>query len=281
MTRQLSVSKSVVVVVGDSIQPGKRQAILVLASGEQLKLDSLVQEVTEQEGVAIRIIDGALNYKQSDSVKLLCNAYHQLIIPRGGEYMMQLTDGTKVWLNAATEFRYPAAFVGAERKVYLSGEAYFEVAKDSLHPFIVVADDAQIRVYGTKFDVSNYGTGNIRTVLVEGAVGMQRGQEEVRLKPGQKGETDGDHIRVTEVDVASYIAWKNGDFIFDNERLEDIIEQISRWYDVDVFYSREQSRDIRLSGDLRRYKEVQSLLYYFERISDIRFSIKGRTIVVE
>lgn len=275
-----SVEQSSVAMV-DSILPGKHQAILVLASGKQLKLDSLDMEVNEQEGVSIQVTsDGTLNYLFSDSVKLAQDFYHRLIIPRGGEYMMQLADGSKVWLNAATEFRYPVAFTGGQRKVFLKGEAYFEVAKDASRPFVVVADDVQVQVYGTKFNVNNYNE-NMHTVLLEGSVGMKTGQQEVRLKPGQKGETEGGRIQVTNVDAEAYIAWKNGDFIFNNERLEDIMEQISRWYDVDVFYNREESRNVRLSGDMKRYKDVQSLLYYFEQISEIRFAIKGRTIVVE
>lgn len=266
----------------DSILPGKHQAILVLASGKQLKLDSSDLEVNEQEGVSIQVTsEGTLNYLFSDSVKLTQDFYHRLIIPRGGEYMMQLADGSKVWLNAATEFRYPVAFTGEQRKVFLKGEAYFEVAKDASRPFIVVADEVQVQVYGTKFDINNYNKNNIQTVLVEGAVGMKAGQQEVRLQPGQKGETGSGRIQITDVDAEAYIAWKDGDFIFNNERLEDIMEQISRWYDVEVFYNREESRNVRLSGDMKRYKEVQSLLYYFEQISEVRFAIKGKTIVVE
>lgn len=165
--------------------------------------------------------------------------------------------------------------------MFLKGEAYFEVAQDSLRPFIVMADDVEVKVYGTKFDVENYASNRIRTVLVEGAVGMAKSGEEVRLLPGQKGETVGEEIRVESVDVAACIAWKNGDFVFENERLEDIMEQISRWYDVNIFYRRESSKDIRLSGDMKRYKEIQALLYYFEQISEVRFEIKEKTIVIK
>ncbi len=276
-----SSMKSPLVMLQDSIRPGTPQAILELSSGQRLKLDSLEQEVKERNGISLVTCGGALSYSLSDSVQFSENLYNRLIIPRGGEYMIQLSDGSKVWLNAATEFQFPVAFVGEQRKVYLKGEAYFEVAKDSLHPFIVVADDVEVKVYGTKFDVNSYHPEKIQTILIEGAVGMKRRGEEVRLKPGQKGETGTTDINVTEVDVTSYVAWKNGDFIFNNERLEDIMEQIARWYDVNVFYSCKEHCDVRLSGDMKRYKEVQSLLYYFERISQVRFTIKGKTIVVE
>ena len=266
----------------DSIRPGKCQAVLVLSSGQQLKLSQAVRTVRDVDGVSIRVTpEGVLNYSSGDSVLFSENSCNRLLIPKGGEYKLQLADGTQVWLNAATEFSYPVVFTGKQRKVFLKGEAYFEVAQDSLRPFIVMADDVEVKVYGTKFDVENYASNRIRTVLVEGAVGMAKSGEEVRLLPGQKGETVGEEIRVESVDVAACIAWKNGDFVFENERLEDIMEQISRWYDVNIFYSRESSKDIRLSGDMKRYKEIQALLYYFEQISEVRFEIKEKTIVIK
>ncbi len=274
--------KRSLVVAADSIRPGKCQAVLVLSSGQQLKLSQAIQTVRDVDGVSIQVSpEGVLNYSSGDSVSFSENSCNRLLVPKGGEYKLQLADGTQVWLNAATEFSYPVAFTGKQRKVFLKGEAYFEVAKDSLRPFIVMADDVEVKVYGTKFNVENYASDHIRTVLVEGAVGMARGGEEVRLKPGQKGETVGGGIQVETIDVAAYVAWKDGDFVFENERLEDIMEQISRWYDVNIFYSRESSKDIRLSGDMKRYKEIQALLYYFERISDVRFEIKERTIVIK
>ncbi len=266
----------------DSIRPGKCQAVLVLSSGQQLKLSQAVRTVRDVDGVSIRVTpEGVLNYSSGDSVLFSENSCNRLLIPKGGEYKLQLADGTQVWLNAATEFSYPVVFTGKQRKVFLKGEAYFEVAQDSLRPFIVMADDVEVKVYGTKFDVENYASNRIRTVLVEGAVGMAKSGEEVRLLPGQKGETVGEEIRVESVDVAACIAWKNGDFVFENERLEDIMEQISRWYDVNIFYRRESSKDIRLSGDMKRYKEIQALLYYFEQISEVRFEIKEKTIVIK
>ena len=263
------------------ILPGKPQAVLVLSSGEQILLDSLHREVKEQQGITIQVAEGGvLNYQSTGETPETGHLLNQVIIPRGGEYKLQLADGTKVWLNAATEFRYPVVFTGKQREVYLKGEAYFEVEKDSLHPFIVVADDVRVKVYGTSFNVNNY-TEEVQTVLVEGAVGMQQQGQEVRLKPGQKGECKGRNINVSEVDPYAYIAWKEGNFIFENEPLAEVMDKLARWYDVEVFYTREASRKIRLSGDMKRYKDIQSLLYYFEQISEVRFEVKGRTIVVK
>lgn len=264
------------------ILPGKPQATLILSTGEKIRLDSLNGEVNEQNGVSIQVdAGGSLSYRFVDSVKQLGELFNQITIPRGGEYMMQLADGTRVWLNAATEFRYPLAFRGEQRKVYLKGEAYFEVSKDSLHPFIVMADDIRVKVYGTCFNVNNYDEGKVQTVLVEGAVGMRKQDREVRLKPGQKGESGGEGIKISEVDPYAYVAWKEGNFVFENERLEEVMDKLARWYDIEIFYIHESSRNIRLSGDMKRYKDIQSLLYYFEQISDVKFEIKGRGVIVK
>lgn len=279
---RLNTATPLVAVNNGPILPGKPQAILVLSTGEKVVLDSLNQEVNEQNGITIQVSDGgSLTYRLIDSVKQTGELFNQVSIPRGGEYMMQLADGTKVWLNAATEFRYPAVFCGQQRKVSLKGEAYFEVSKDLLHPFVVEVDEVQIKVYGTCFNVNSYKEGNVQTVLVEGAVGIQHKGQELRLKPGQKGESTGKEIKVSEVDPYAYIAWKDGNFVFENERLEEVMDKLIRWYDIEVFYTRESSREIRLSGDMKRYRDIQSLLYYFEQIADVKFEIKGRGVVVK
>lgn len=264
------------------ISPGRPQAILELSSGEQIKLDTIFQEMQEEDGVAICVSSaGKVSYSFSDTLHPSKNLYNRLSIPKGGEYALQLSDGTKVWLNAATEFRYPIYFSGDCREVYLKGEAYFEVATDSTTPFIVKADELEVKVYGTQFNVNNYRSNRTEVVLAEGAIGMKIRDQEIRLKPGQKGEVKTGTILVEDVDVASYIAWKDGDFIFENERLEDIMNKLSRWYDVEIFYQRDKVRDIRLSGDMKRYKDIQTLLYYFERISEVRFSVQERNILVK
>lgn len=280
--RQPFTDKSVVAVNHKPILPGKAQAVLVLSTGERILLDSSNREVKERDGVSIQVTaEGSMTYQSDNPENQTEDLFNQVIIPRGGEYMMQLADGTRVWLNAATEFRYPLAFRGEQRKVYLKGEAYFEVSKDSLHPFIVMADDIQVKVYGTCFNVNNYDEGKVQTVLVEGAVGMRKQDREVRLKPGQKGESGGEGIKISEVDPYAYVAWKEGNFVFENERLEEVMDKLARWYDIEIFYIHESSRNIRLSGDMKRYKDIQSLLYYFEQISDVKFEIKGRGVIVK
>ncbi len=226
--------------------------------------------------------NGAVNYAVSgeEQTELL---YNTVITPLGGEYSIVLADGTRVWLNAGTEFRYPVSFTENRREVYLSGEAYFEVRQDKNKPFVVWTGEVQIEVLGTAFNVNSYNSDRVEAVLVEGSVNVSNVTDKINLRPGQRGTVlkSEREIRVDEVDVYVYTAWKDGNFVFENQTLENIMEQLSRWYDVDVFYTREAARQECLSGEMTRYREIRSLLYYFEQISEVRFEIKGRTIVVK
>ena len=262
---------------------GERQAQLILSSGESVVLNGNDCQLTEANGMTIFIdTNGAVNYAVSgeEQTELL---YNTVITPLGGEYSIVLADGTRVWLNAGTEFRYPVSFTENRREVYLSGEAYFEVRQDKNKPFVVWTGEVQIEVLGTAFNVNSYNSDRVEAVLVEGSVNVSNVTDKINLKPGQRGTVlkSGREIRVDEVDVYVYTAWKDGNFVFENQTLENIMEQLSRWYDVDVFYTREAVRQECLSGEMTRYREIRSLLYYFEQISEVRFEIKGRTIVVK
>lgn len=262
---------------------GERQAQLILSSGESVTLTGNGCRLTEANGMTIFVdTNGAVNYAVAGEkrTELL---YNTVITPRGGEYSVVLADGTQVWLNSGTEFRYPVSFTGNQREVYLNGEAYFEVQEDKDKPFSVWTGDVRIQVLGTAFNVNNYDSGKVETVLVEGCVNMSNAADEVNLKPGQKGTalTNEREIRVDEVDVYVYTAWKDGNFVFEDQTLENIMKQLARWYNVEIFYEREAAREERLSGEMTRYEEIRPLLYYFEQISDVHFDIKGRTVVVK
>ena len=199
------------------------------------------------------------------------------------EFRAELADGSVVWLNAESELRYPAAFVGGERRVVLKGEAYFQVATDSTKPFIVEAEGMETRVYGTEFNVCTQQEGRVQAVLVSGRVGVRYGGEETLLAPSQKAEVtlaDGS-INVQEVDVLPYVAWKDGIFMFHDESLEAIMEKLGRWYNIDAFFANEEVKGIRLSGMLERHKDVRELFRHFEKISVARFSVQGNTVVVQ
>lgn len=264
------------------IEPGRSRAVLILSSGETVGLDGEGRRLTEANGTMIEVDSaGGVNYTGRDAAvtELL---YNTIVTPRGGEYSVVLSDGTRVWLNAETELRYPVTFGQGRRTVELKGEAYFQVAKDAVAPFLVMAGSAEVRVYGTGFNVNCYRGDRVETVLVEGSVGMSQGGSEVKLKPGQMGSTSpaGNGITVEDVDVHAYVAWKDGYFAFENESLEDIMETLVRWYDIKVFYARDDAREERLYGHMKRYRDIRSLLHYFEQISDLRFEVKGNTVTV-
>jgi len=268
-----------------TIQPGKSQAILVLSSGEEVAMGNVSRQLEEKDGTSVVVSEtGRISYQSAEGkggiTKDTARVMNRLVIPRGGEFNLTLSDGTRVWLNAETELRYPVQFNGKERVVYLKGEAYFEVSKNKEKPFLVQVDDMSVKVYGTEFNVNTYN--NIETVLVTGSVSMNQGGKEVLLKPNQKGVFDqvSGKITVEDVDVLAYVSWKNGDFIFRNESLNSIMDKLSRWYGLEVLYQDARLQNVRLSGNLKRYKDVRELFVSFEKISDARFKVQGNKVIV-
>ena len=277
--------KSVQVAKKKTIQPGKSQAILVLSSGEEVAMGNVAQQLEEKDGTSVVVSEtGRISYEAAEgnevTAKDTTRVMNRLVIPRGGEFNLTLSDGTRVWLNAETELRYPVQFNGKERVVYLKGEAYFEVAKNKKKPFLVQVDDMAVKVYGTEFNVNTYN--KIETVLVTGSVSMNQGGKEVLLKPNQKGVFDqvSGKITVADVDVLAYVSWKNGDFIFRNESLNSIMDKLTRWYGLEVLYQDARLQNVRLSGNLKRYKDVRELFVSFEKISDARFKVQGNKVIV-
>lgn len=270
-------------IANSTILPGSSQAILHLSSGQIIRLNNNGQTLREQDGTTIDVREaGQLSYSPASSEKTV-TLTNRLEIPRGGEFRLTLSDSTEIWLNAETELQYPTVFSGAERRVRLNGEAYFKIAKNPGHPFIVETGNLKIKVYGTQFNINTQTQGKIETVLVNGSVSLIHENQEIRLKPDQKaefipatGKTD-----ITTVNVLPYIAWKEGNFMFQNESLEIIMEKLSRWYDLNVFYLNHNAKHIRLSGMLKRYDNVTELFRYFEKISDVRFTVKGKTVTIK
>ena len=186
-----------------AIVPGRARAVLHLSSGETVAMDTLARELTERDGTAIRVDeDGRVAYEAAGGGETERAPMNRIEVPRGGEFHVTLADGSEVWLNADSELRYPARFTGADRRVWLKGEAYFSVRTDSARPFVVEAEDVRVRVYGTEFNVSTQETGRVETVLVSGSVGMGHGGEEVALRPGEKGTFARESGEMTVEEVA-------------------------------------------------------------------------------
>lgn len=252
----------------DDVAPGFDKAILTLSNGKQVALDETNTTVISDGGVVINKDKGELVYGKTNIV-----AYNTMTTPRGGQYRLTLPDGTQIWLNAASSITYPTAFVGEERKVEISGEVYFEVAKNAAMPFKVkLRDGSEIRVLGTHFNVNTYADEpSVRTTLLEGSVMINNN---VVLQPGQAYSNG----KVTEADTEAAVAWKNGVFIFNKDNLASVMRQLSRWYDVEVEYQGNLlSRTF--SGKIKRDLGLLDLLDGLKS-TDVHFKIEGKKLIV-
>ena len=280
-TEQVSIVASSVA----PIQPGCSQAVLVLDDGRKVFLKEEEEGViSEDKEITVTGEKDRLVYTSSEGKNVDEIRFNELEVPRGGEYKVRLADGTLVYLNSATRMKYPVKFDEKERKVYLSGEAYFEVAKDPERPFFVEMEGVEVRVYGTSFNVNTHQEGNIQTVLVKGSIGVKvlsSGMESM-IRPGQMAEfkQGNTKVDVKDVNVAVYTDWKDGIFRFENQRLEDILTVLSNWYDVDVFYETASVKELHFSGYMERYKDVSVILEAITLSTGVTFSIQGKTIVV-
>ena len=263
----------------------KREAspVLEVVGGGKVILEKEKDKMIEAgQGVEVQQSSGMLVY--SDSVVSEYVDTNVLRIPKGGEFKLQLADGTRVYLNSATDLRYPVAFTGSERRVYLKGEAYFEVANDAEHPFIVVTDDVQVRVYGTSFNVNTLGADGVRTVLVEGKVGI-RGQDSDReyvLKPNELAFYDWNSrdMKIETVDPDLYTLWRKGIFVFERETLENIMNILSLWYDMEVFFQSESAKKLHFSGHMKRYEQIEDILHAITDATGVVFTINDKTVCV-
>ena len=280
-TEQVSIVASSVA----PIQPGCSQAVLVLDDGRKVFLKEEEEGViSEDKEITVTGEKDRLVYTSSEGKNVDEIRFNELEVPRGGEYKVRLADGTLVYLNSATRMKYPVKFDEKERKVYLSGEAYFEVAKDPERPFFVEMEGVEVRVYGTSFNVNTHQKGNIQTVLVKGSIGVKvlsSGMESV-IRPGQMAEfkQGNTKVDVKDVNVAVYTDWKDGIFRFENQRLEDILAVLSNWYDMNVFYQTVSVKELHFSGYMERYKDVSVILEAITLSTGVTFSIQGKTIIV-
>ena len=268
------------------IRPVSQRATLVLSTGEAVDLLASPTDIREQDGSTVRI-DSAEGVRYDSlpepavSSEVILN---KIIVPRGGEYSVTLADGTQVWLDADSELEYPVRFNATEREVRLRGKAYFDVAHDEGKPFVARVGELAIRVYGTRFNVEARDGRPVETVLVEGSIGLRANARaaEQRLSPGQLAVTDAASGRseVREVNVASYVAWRNREIVFEDERLDRIMDEVGRWYDVEVFFQNESLKELRFDCNMPRYADIEDLFFFMEQTSDARFSVSGRTVVV-
>lgn len=269
------------------IKPGDNKAYLTLANGKKIVLsDAKNGTLVAQNGIQItKTTEGQLVYTVTGNNNSTSSDYNTIETPKGGQYQVRLPDGTNVWLNAASSLRYPSAFKGSERKVELSGEAYFEVAKNKKMPFRVISNTQTVEVLGTHFNVNSYlDEADTKTTLLEGSVRVKRNNSTtaVVIRPGQQASVKqnvNDKINVAEADMEEVMAWKNNYFRFNNENIESVMRKISRWYNVDVEYKGAIS-DEEFNGTISRSKNIVQVLEMLEGTKSIHFKIEGRRIVV-
>ena len=267
-------------------RPGGERAILKLYNGKTVVLDSTMKSslIAHEANVRIEMDSNhLLRYSSHDSIEMANdNKNNELIIPKGGEYQVVLADGTKVWLNSASRLIYPQSFMGKERRVVLSGEAFFDVTHDAERPFVVETSRMNVKVLGTRFNVNDYDDNEeVSTTLVNGSVEIVSGdQQAFRLVPGEQAYGKENELENREVTVRLHTYWIDGKFLFNNTELEEIAKQISRWYDVEIFFSSESVKKVRFTGAIVKFKPLEDLVRMIESTSQVRFSVKGRTIVI-
>ncbi|MES2278996.1 MAG: FecR domain-containing protein [Bacteroidota bacterium] len=264
--------------------PGSNKAILTLSNGETLVLDSTHKGLIAQQGNArvIKNKDGQVDYKVADDASnAAAIAYNTITTPKGYQYHVVLPDGSKVWLNAASSIKFPTQFTGAQRNVEMTGEAYFEVAKNPAMPFIVKTNRQEVRVLGTHFSIMAYDDESVsRTTLLEGSI-MLTGQKSSHiLKPGNQAvlNAQGDVNIIEDADTDEAIAWKNGLFQFKDEGIEGIMRQAARWYDVNVTY-KGKIPTRQFKGKIPRNVKLSEMLSMF-KYAGVNFNIEGRELTV-
>ena len=263
------------------IVPGTFRAQLTLDDGRTVALDSAAfRSIGQLPEATVEVADRVLTYTRSDHAAPAEVKYNTLEIPRGGEYALQLADGSRVWLNAETRLRYPVTFAGTERRVELTGEAYFEVSKDATRPFIVRANGVDVQVLGTSFNVAAYGA-EVVTTLVEGRVAVEAGSERVTLEPDRQAVWDGKQMEVRQVDASNYGLWRKGIFYFEDRRLEEILDALARWYGVEVFYVNPETKDMRFTVEIKRYENIDVILRRIAQTERVHFGVSGRTVTVQ
>lgn len=269
--------------VEEQIVPGGKKAVLILDNGEAIDLKSTSGvELKEKDGTVIQVDSTVLNYQQAPARTSEKLAYNKVNVPRGGEYQLMLSDGSKVQLNSMSSIRFPVQFAQDCRLVELEGEAYFEVSKTG-QPFIVQTKGMKIEVLGTTFNISAYANEEYQTTLVSGSVKVQteNGSNRV-LKPSEQAciTPGSNQINVRNVDTAFYTSWIHGKINFKDQRLDDIMKTLARWYDMDVVYENEATKELRFGCYVNRYNEITPLVKLLEQTGRVTVTVEGKTIKI-
>ncbi len=256
-----------------AIPPGSARAVLITDAGEVFDLDATESLRTDAFVHNGDVVDYAA--LEPSAVASL----HTLRVPRGGEYRLVLSDGSRVWLNAESELKYPSVFTGGHREVEISGEAFFIVAADASHPFVVKSGDRTTTAVGTSFNVRTYD--RYESTLLSGKVSVDAGGVAVLLEPGQQAVADAGALDVRQVNASDYVSWKDGRFVYRRLALREVMADMARWYDVDVTFADERTANILLTANIRRYEDLSAAIEIVRQAAWVNISVSGRTVHVE
>lgn len=262
-----------------------KQISLKLNNGQVIQVRDLEKDsVLEESGTGIFIHPNqSMSYQISSSNTSQEEVYNVLTVPRSCEYHLRLADGTEVWLNSDSELRYPVKFINKERRVFLKGEAYFQVKEDSLRPFRVEAKGMVTEVLGTAFNINVYGDDQtLRTTLVEGKIKVSYPDthQECILRPGEQAILSKGELYVENVSVEDIVGWKKGRFSFNNMTLESIAKQLERWYDVEIRFQNDMAKYYRFTGIIKRYNDLSQILGFIEETTNVQFQYDGNIVKV-
>ncbi len=281
----MCLSRSVELPGDDRVQltAGESQAILILGHGQRIELNCQVKDsIIPGTQVRLNISGEVIDYRQESAGGSEMD-FNIVEVPRKGEYRLILSDGTKVWLNSESRLKFPVAFYGRERRVYLEGEAYFEVSENKDMPFIVDMSKAAVKVLGTSFNARAYPDEScIYATLAEGRILLDAGGQNLVLQPQEQGvlELVSGKMTCKKVDVTLYSGWKDGRFIFQEQTLENMMNTLSRWYDIQIFFESEAVRRMTFSGNLKRYDSFNKIIELLEMTGMAHFKINGKTILI-
>ena len=272
------------IVRAEVIKPGRLQAELRLGTGVRLALNEH-QGVYSSGNAGVEIVNdtvtGKVSYHVNETGMEDSLVFNTLIVPKGGEYSLELPDGTVVWVNSESSLRFPEKFTSNRREVFLEGEAYFEVKKDANRPFYVHTEVGKVRVLGTAFNVCAYSNDRFwQTTLVEGSVMINQEEKEVLLKPNEQYQID---VRtgkagLREVLPELYTSWRDGKFYFKAYTFEELVEKLERWYDFKMFYMNEEIKTRRFSGVVNKYQPLEEMFKFLQMTSDVQFNVKGNVV---
>lgn len=262
--------------INSDFLPASSTAQLKLSDGRIIELDKHSFEIDEANGINISGTNGELIYKSTSQGNAML--FNTILVPKKGFFKLTLSDGTKVWLNSYSRLYYPVSFGKQQRSVKLTGEAYFEVKKDPTRPFTVEISGKRIQVLGTIFNVNAYQS-IVKTALLEGSIKVVLNQKTKILVPGQEAIFSNDEIAVKTADIEKVLAWKNGEFFFRKDAIKEIMEEVSRWYDVEILYQGDDYEK-KFSGSVSRSLTLPEVLEMLHFLSGYNFKLTGRTVTV-